>query len=287
MSFTLQQNYGSNYGKRVGSISGLSEGCFSVSINGRGPSDLSHGDPIASLVTALSDIKLRPRTRQNNKQPSTTRDDARTHTVKCSIYVHLGYHKDTVKCTHTSKNDAILGDNFGPRALIPFPSLVSCTVVVGYRARSTPLDTKTELTREERRGYWIRHQRMFSVTFKAQHKFWAKSASKGCPEESPSAYGHATHKGALRTTSAKSASHHFSYEKRTSQPHGSTMTRPSSVWDGTVGLNELMLLFGKLTVTPPMILIITSNPPKLHAPKQQNRDQNDPALYQRSLPRPL
>ncbi|KAF8512759.1 hypothetical protein BU17DRAFT_96019 [Hysterangium stoloniferum] len=165
------------------------------------PRDLSHGDPIASLVTALSDIKLRPRTRQNNKQPSTTRDDARTHTL------------DT-----------------GPDQL--------------------PLDTKTELT--EKRGEDTGSDisaclaSLSKLSINSGQKVHQKDVRKKVPLHTvmlPT-------KGALRTTSAKSASHHFSYEKRTSQPHGSTMTRPSSVWDGTVGLNELMLLFGKLTVTP-------------------------------------
>ncbi|KAF8512763.1 hypothetical protein BU17DRAFT_69108 [Hysterangium stoloniferum] len=121
-----------------------------------GPSDLSHGDPIASLVTALSDIKLRPRTRQNNKQPSTIRDDARTHTVKCSIYVHLGHHKDTVKCGDAKRHSSmstlsalchrkiILGRELSSRSLPWFRALSQ----LDTGPDQLPLDTKTELTKK-------------------------------------------------------------------------------------------------------------------------------------------
>ncbi|KAF8512761.1 hypothetical protein BU17DRAFT_69106 [Hysterangium stoloniferum] len=54
-------------------------------------------------------------------------------------------------------------------------------------------------------------------------------------------------KSTLRTAGAKAAS---PYEKATSQPHGCIPTRLSSVRDGTISLNDLTLLFGKLTVTP-------------------------------------
>ncbi|KAF8512762.1 hypothetical protein BU17DRAFT_69107 [Hysterangium stoloniferum] len=78
-----KKNYGSNYGKRDSSILGLSEGkegprkAASVSPSAaQRLSDLSHGDPIASLVAALSRIKLWPKTHQDNKQPSTICDNA-------------------------------------------------------------------------------------------------------------------------------------------------------------------------------------------------------------------
>ncbi|KAF8512764.1 hypothetical protein BU17DRAFT_69109 [Hysterangium stoloniferum] len=54
-------------------------------------------------------------------------------------------------------------------------------------------------------------------------------------------------KSTLRTAGAKDAS---PYEKATSQPHGCIPTRLSSVRDGTISLNHLTLLFGRLTVTP-------------------------------------
>ncbi|KAF8522914.1 hypothetical protein BU17DRAFT_64114 [Hysterangium stoloniferum] len=85
-----KENYGSNYGERDSSISGLSEGKEEPS-------------------KALSNIKLHSKTHQDNKQPSTIRDDAQTHTLKPNFSVHLGHHKDAVKYSHISKKDAILG----------------------------------------------------------------------------------------------------------------------------------------------------------------------------------
>ncbi|KAF8512760.1 hypothetical protein BU17DRAFT_96020 [Hysterangium stoloniferum] len=97
-------------------------------------------------------------------------------------------------------------------------------------------------------------------------------------------------KSTLRTTGAKAASHHFPYKRPTSQPHGSITTRPSSVRDSTIGLNELTLLFEKLAVTPAhdphhnfqsAKVPVSAEHSRLDveegAPKEQNRDQNDPA----------
>ncbi|KAF8504187.1 hypothetical protein BU17DRAFT_101440 [Hysterangium stoloniferum] len=142
-----KKNYGSNYGERDRSISGLIEGkerprkAASVSPSTvKRPSDLSHGDPMASLIAAFSDMKLRPKTLQDNKQRSTIRDTVRTHTMRPSFSVHLLHHKGKVKHPYRSKKDAILGgDAKRHSSIVTLSALCHQKIILGRELSSRSL----------------------------------------------------------------------------------------------------------------------------------------------------
>ncbi|KAF8512765.1 hypothetical protein BU17DRAFT_96025 [Hysterangium stoloniferum] len=77
----------------------------------------------------------------------------------------------------------------------------------------------------------------------------------------------------LRTTGAKAASHHFPYKRPTSQPHGSITTRPSSLAVTPAHDPHHNFQSAKVPVSAEHSRLDVEE----GAPKEQNRDQNDPA----------
>ncbi|KAF8504183.1 hypothetical protein BU17DRAFT_71624 [Hysterangium stoloniferum] len=252
-----KKNHGSNYGERDSSISGLSEGkegaskAASVSPStAEGPSDLSHGDPMASLIAAFSDMKLRPKTLQDNKQRSTIRDTARTHTMRPSFSVRLLHHKGKVKHPYRSKKDAILGgDAQRHSSIVTLSALCHQKIILGLELSSRSLrafgrlsqsdtgsdqlalDTKTELTGKKGEDTGSDISACLGSLSKPDINSGQKVHEKDVRKKVP------LHRVLLPTKSAASP-----YEKATSQPHGCIPTRLSSVRDGTISLNDLTLL---------------------------------------------
>ncbi|KAF8493501.1 hypothetical protein BU17DRAFT_72599 [Hysterangium stoloniferum] len=249
-----KKNHGSNYGERDSSISGLSEGkegaskAASVSPStAEGPSDLSHGDPMASLIAEFSDMKLRPKTLQDNKQRSTIRDTARTHTMRPSFSVRLLHHKGKVKHPYSSKKDAILGgDAKRHSSIVTLSALCHQKIILGRELSSRSLrafgrlsqsdtgsdqlalDTKTELTGKKGEDTGSDISACLGSLSKLDINSGQKVHEKDVRKKVPLHRVLLPTKSALRTTGAKAAS---PYEKATSQPHGCIPTRLSSVRD--------------------------------------------------------
>ncbi|KAF8512757.1 hypothetical protein BU17DRAFT_69103 [Hysterangium stoloniferum] len=260
-----KKNHGSNYGERDSSISGLSEGkegaskATSVSPStAEGPSDLSHGDPMTSLIAEFSDMKLRPKTLQDNKQRPTIRDTARTHTMRPSFSVRLLHHKGKVKHPYSSKKDAILGgDAKRHSSIVTLSALCHQKIILGRELSSRSLrafgrlsqsdtgsdqlalDTKTELTGKKGEDTGSDISACLGSLSKLDINSGKKVHEKDVRKKVPLHRVLLPTKSALRTTGAKAAS---PYEKATSQPHGCIPTRLSSVRDGTISLNDLTLL---------------------------------------------